>query len=167
MIDLPLVSLDLEILDSDYGSEIIEVGAVEFRGDETLDTFSALVVRRGRSRSASATWPGLTARDLARGEPLRDVLDRLSTFVGGATIVGQSIGLDLEHLKKARARPRPTAIRHVRAGCAAAARAEGVRPGLDCPRAGRGRRDPAPSAGGRRAGAAVFVALVERRRSCR
>ena len=101
MIDLPLVSLDLEILDSDTGSEIIEVGAVKFRGAETLDTFSALVRPKGTLSFRVGNLTGLTARDLARGEPLRDVLDRLSTFVGGATIVGQSIGLDLEHLKKA------------------------------------------------------------------
>ena len=101
MIDLPLVSLDLEILDSETGSEIIEVGAVKFRGTETLDTFSALVRPRGTLSFRVGNLTGLTARDLARGEPIRAVLDRLSTFVGGATIVGQSIGLDLEHLKKA------------------------------------------------------------------
>src|SRR5687768_6242054 len=101
VIDLPLVSLDLEILDSDTGSEIIEVGAVKFRGAETLDTFSALVRPKGTLSFRVGNLTGLTARDLARGEPLRAVLDRLSTFVGGATIVGQSIGLDLEHLRKA------------------------------------------------------------------
>jgi predicted DnaQ family exonuclease/DinG family helicase len=101
VIDLPLVSLDLEILETDAGSEIIEVGAVKFRGDETLDTFSALIRPKGALSFKIGNLTGLTARDLARGEPLRAVLDRLSTFVGGATIVGQSIGIDLEHLKKA------------------------------------------------------------------
>src|SRR5215207_1476415 len=101
VIDLPLVSLDLEILETDAGSEIIEVGAVKFRGDETLDTFSALIRPKGALSFKIGNLTGLTARDLARGEPLRAVLDRLSTFVGGATIVGQSIGLDLDHLKKA------------------------------------------------------------------
>jgi DNA polymerase-3 subunit epsilon/ATP-dependent DNA helicase DinG len=100
VIDLPLVSLDLEILDSDAGSEIIEVGAVKFRGAETLGSFSALVRPRATLSHRVGTLTGLTARDLARGEPLRAVLDRLSTFVGGATIVGQSIGLDLDHLKR-------------------------------------------------------------------
>jgi DNA polymerase-3 subunit epsilon/ATP-dependent DNA helicase DinG len=100
VIDLPLVSLDLEILDSDAGSEIIEVGAVKFRGAETLDTFSALVRPKATLSHRVGSLTGLTARDLARGEPLRAVLDRLSTFVGGATIVGQSIGIDLDNLKK-------------------------------------------------------------------
>ena len=100
VIDLPLVSLDLEILDTEAGSEIIEVGAEKFRGDETLDTFSALIKPKGTLSFKIGNLTGLTARDLANGEPLRVVLDRLSTFVGGATIVGQSIGLDLEHLKK-------------------------------------------------------------------
>jgi predicted DnaQ family exonuclease/DinG family helicase len=101
VIDLPLVSLDLEILDTEAGSEIIEVGAVKFRGNETLDTFSALVKPRGTLSFKVGNLTGLTARDLARGEPLPDVLNRLSKFVGGATIVGQSISIDLEHLKKA------------------------------------------------------------------
>jgi DNA polymerase-3 subunit epsilon/ATP-dependent DNA helicase DinG len=101
VIDLPLVSLDLEILDSETGSEIIEVGAVKFRGGESLDTFSALIRPKGTLSFRVGNLTGLTARDLARGEPLNVVLDRLSTFVGGAGIVGQSIGLDLEHLKRA------------------------------------------------------------------
>ncbi|MGE3271538.1 MAG: helicase C-terminal domain-containing protein, partial [Chloroflexota bacterium] len=74
--------------------------AVKFRGDETLDTFSALVKPKGALTFKVGNLTGLTARDLARGEPLAAVLQRLSAFVGGATIVGQSIGLDLEHLKK-------------------------------------------------------------------
>jgi len=101
VIDLPLVSLDLEILDTEGGSEIIEVGAVKFRGDETLDTFSAVVRPRGTLSYRVGHLTGLTARDLARGEPLADVLGRLSTFIGGAPLVGQSIGLDVEHLRKA------------------------------------------------------------------
>jgi DNA polymerase-3 subunit epsilon/ATP-dependent DNA helicase DinG len=101
VIDLPLVSLDLEILDSETGSEIIEVGAVKFRGGESLDTFSALIRPKGTLSFRVGNLTGLTARDLARGEPLNVVLDRLSTFVGGVGIVGQSIGLDLEHLKRA------------------------------------------------------------------
>jgi DNA polymerase III epsilon subunit-like protein len=43
MINLPLVSLDLELLGDGESAEIIEVGAVKFRGTETLGTFSALV----------------------------------------------------------------------------------------------------------------------------
>ena len=101
MIDLPLVSLDLEILDTEAGSEIIEVGAVKFRGTETLDTFSAVVRPRGTLSFRVGNLTGLTARDLARGEPLKDVLDQVSRFIGGIPLVGQSIGLDVEHLRKA------------------------------------------------------------------
>ena len=107
--------------------------------------------RRRRCPTAIGTLTGLTARDLARGEPLRDVLDRLSTFVGGATIVGQSIGLDLEHLKRSGLDLANPAPRHVRACGAAAAGPEGVRPRLDRPRPRGGRRDPPPRAGRRRA----------------
>ena len=64
MLDIPLVSLDLEILDSDTGSEIIEVGAVKFRGAETLDTFSALVRPKGTLSFRVGNLTGLTARVL-------------------------------------------------------------------------------------------------------
>lgn len=101
MIDLPLASLDLEILDTDAGSEIIEVGAVKFRGHETLGTFSALVRPRGALSYKIGNLTGLSAGELARAEPLPVVLERLSRFVGGSTLVGQSIGLDVEHLRKA------------------------------------------------------------------
>jgi len=101
VIDLPLVSLDLELLDAENGSEIVEVGAVKFRGAETLGTFSALVRPRGTLSHHLGDLTGLTAEDLRGGEALDDVLARLSQFVGGAPIVGQSIGLDVDHLKRA------------------------------------------------------------------
>ena len=168
MIDLPLVSLDLEILDSDTGSEIIEVGAVKFRGAETLDTFSALVRPKGTLSYRIGNLTGLTARDLARGEPLRAVLDRLSTFVGGATIVGQSIGLDLEHLQEVRARPRRTA-RFDTFELAVL-----LRPGLKAYDLGSIARElgvggdiPHRALADAELARAVFVALVERWSSCR
>jgi DNA polymerase-3 subunit epsilon/ATP-dependent DNA helicase DinG len=101
VLDLPLVSLDLEILEAENGAEIIEVGAIKFRGRETLGTFSALVRPTGTLSYRIAQLTGLTASELAAGEPIQEILPRLSAFVGGVPLVGQSIGLDVEHLRRA------------------------------------------------------------------
>ncbi len=101
MIELPLVSLDLELLDAENGAEIIEVGAVKFRGRETLGTFSTLVRPVGTLSFRIADLTGLTGSQLQQAEELSEVLPRLSTFVGSAPLVGQSIGIDVEHLKRA------------------------------------------------------------------
>jgi predicted DnaQ family exonuclease/DinG family helicase len=101
MINLPLVSLDLELLGDGESAEIIEVGAVKFRGTETLGTFSALVRPGGQLTYRIEELTGLSQPDLEQAEPLDDVLARLSVFIGGAPLVGQSIGLDVEHLGRA------------------------------------------------------------------
>ncbi|HYU20604.1 MAG TPA: helicase C-terminal domain-containing protein [Chloroflexota bacterium] len=101
MIDLPLVSLDLELLDKGNSSEIIEVGAVKFRGDQTLDTFSSLVRPAGKLSHRIGELTGLTADELATADSLEQILPRLSSFIGGCPLVGQSICLDVEHLRRA------------------------------------------------------------------
>ncbi|MBA2448855.1 MAG: DEAD/DEAH box helicase family protein [Chloroflexi bacterium] len=98
MIDLPLVSLDLELLGAGADAEIIEVGAVKFRGEETLGTFSALVRPTRALSYRIGQLTGLQAEELASADPPGKVLDRLSTFIGAAPLVGQSIALDVEHL---------------------------------------------------------------------
>src|SRR5687767_6821421 len=43
-VDTTYVSLDLELLDSAaHGYEILEIGAIRFRGDREIETFSVLV----------------------------------------------------------------------------------------------------------------------------
>ncbi len=101
VIDLPLVSLDLELLDGEFGTEIIEVGAVKFRGSETLGTFSELVRPAAALSFRIEALTGLSQADLERADPPAGVLSRLSSFIGGAPVVGQSIGLDVDHLRQA------------------------------------------------------------------
>ena len=101
MIDLPLVSLDLELLDAENGTEIIEIGAVKFRGRETLGRFSSRVRPVGTLSFRIAELTGLTAAELDAADELRTVLPRLSAFIGSVPLVGQSIGLDVEHLRRA------------------------------------------------------------------
>lgn len=101
MIDLPLVSLDLELAGHGDDAEIIEIGAVKFRGEETLGTFSALVAPTAALSYRIGELTGLTEGDFREAEPLERALERLSTFIGGAPLVGQSIGIDVAHLRRA------------------------------------------------------------------
>lgn len=93
------VSLDLEINgDAGKGAEIIEIGAVKFRGGEELASFHTLV---RPERSLSYKVHLLTSIDedqLQRAPRLPDVAQDLRDFVGTHVLVGQSIDLDLKRL---------------------------------------------------------------------
>ena len=75
-----LVSLDLETTGLDPQRDaIIEIGAVKFRGDEVLDTFSTLI-NPGRAIPPKITdLTGIADRDVATAPRLFDVLPRLSS----------------------------------------------------------------------------------------
>jgi DNA polymerase-3 subunit epsilon/ATP-dependent DNA helicase DinG len=90
------VVLDLETtgLDPDRDA-IIEIGAVKFRDEETLDTFSTFV-SPGRSIPFSITeLTGICDEDVASAPTLHSVLPHLSRFVGEHPIVGHSIQFDM------------------------------------------------------------------------
>ncbi len=95
------VALDLETtgLDADRDA-IIEVGAVKFRDDEVLDTFSTFV-NPGRPIPFQITeLTGIRDDDVANAPGLHDVLSRLTRFVGQWPIVGHSVGFDLNFLRR-------------------------------------------------------------------
>jgi len=95
------VALDLETtgLDADRDT-IIEVGAVKFRDDEVLETFSTFV-NPGRPIPRQITdLTGIRDDDVAGAPGLHDVLPRLARFVGQRPIVGHSVGFDLSFLRR-------------------------------------------------------------------
>ena len=98
-----LVSLDLETTGLDpLRDAIIEIGAVKFRGDEVLDTFSILI-NPGRAIPPKITeLTGIADRDVSNAPKLFDVLPRLSSFVRDLPIVGHNIAFDLGFLNKQR-----------------------------------------------------------------
>jgi len=95
------VALDLETtgLDADRDA-IIEIGAVKFRADEILDTFSTLV-NPGRPIPRQITeLTGIRDDDVAGAPSLHDVLPRLARFAGQWPIVGHSVEFDLSFLRR-------------------------------------------------------------------
>ncbi len=95
------VALDLETTGLDAARDaIIEVGAVKFRGDKVLGTFSTFV-RPGRPIPPLITGlTGIRNEDVAGAPGLREVLARLARFVGDYPIVGHSVGFDLGFLRR-------------------------------------------------------------------
>ena len=98
-----IVSLDLETTGLDpYRDAIIEIGAVKFRGDEVLDTFSTLI-NPGRSIPPKITdLTGLTDQDVENAPRLPEVLPRLSSFVRDLPIIAHNVSFDLSFLNKQR-----------------------------------------------------------------
>ena len=95
------IVLDLETtgLDADRDA-IIEVGAVKFRDDEVLDTFSTFV-NPGRPIPLPITeLTGIRDEDVASAPGLHDVLARLARFAGECPIVGHSVQFDLSFVRR-------------------------------------------------------------------
>ena len=98
-----LVSLDLETTGLDpLRDAIIEIGAVKFRGDEVLDTFSTLINPTRSIPPKITDLTGIADRDVADAPRIFDVLPRLSSFVRDLPIVGHNIAFDLGFLNRQR-----------------------------------------------------------------
>ncbi len=98
-----LVSLDLETTGLDpYRDAIIEIGAVKFRGDEVLDTFSTFI-NPGRTIPPKITeLTGIRNVDVQDAPPLFNVLPRLSSFVRDLPVIAHNVNFDLSFLQKQR-----------------------------------------------------------------
>lgn len=95
------VALDLETTGLDPEKDaIIEIGAVKFRGNKILDTFSSLV-NPGRQVPYKVLYlTGLSQAELDKAPPLRSLLRSLEEFVGENVIIGHSIEVDLSFLRR-------------------------------------------------------------------
>ncbi len=104
------VALDLEFtgLNPEHDA-ILEVGAVKFRGDEILDTWTCLV-NPGRALSVKVErLTGITRADIERAPSFHSLIPSLTRFVGETPIVGHSIFFDMQFLQRGGARlPNPT-----------------------------------------------------------
>ena len=93
------VALDVETTGlSPDADEIIEVGAVKFRGGDVLDTFHSLVNPHRRLSAFIRRHTGITQDEVDGAPPFSRVAGGLESFVGGLPIVGHSIDFDLGFL---------------------------------------------------------------------
>ena len=93
-------ALDLETTGlSPRGDEIIEVGAVRFRGDEVLDTFETFV-NPGRTLSPFIIdFTGIRQRDVDAAPSFGEIADELVAFLGSTPLVGHNVDFDLGFLR--------------------------------------------------------------------
>ena len=95
------VALDLETTGLNVErDEIIEVGAVKFRGDEVLDTFTSLVNPRRRLDEFIVRLTGIPQHEVDRAPEFGAVLRPFAEFVGQSPIVGHNLPFDVGFLAK-------------------------------------------------------------------
>lgn len=101
MISQTCVSLDLETtgLDPDT-DEIIEIGAVKFRGGEVIDTFESLVNPQRSVPYRVQLLCGIEQAQVDCAPPFSDLADRLRAFLEGCCIVGHNVAFDLGFLER-------------------------------------------------------------------
>ena len=102
MVSQPIrVALDLETtgLLAEQDS-IIEVGAIKFAGDETLETFECFVAPRHTLPYRIQRLTGIRPSDLAGAPALADVAPDLRAFLGDYPLVGHSITFDAAFLRR-------------------------------------------------------------------
>ena len=96
------VSLDLETTGLDpEREEIIEIGAVKFRGDQVLETFQTLVNPRRELSSFVIQLTSITQRQVDAAPPLADVAGKFLAFLGSLPLVGHNVAFDMAFLAKA------------------------------------------------------------------
>ena len=93
------VALDLETTGLDpHSDEIIEMGAVRFRGAKVIETFHSLVNPYRPLPYRIQVLTGIEQSEVDAAPPLAVVLDDLVSFLGDRPIVGQSVAFDLSFL---------------------------------------------------------------------
>ncbi len=93
------VALDLETTGlSPEDDEIIEIAAIRFRGEETLDTFHSLVNPNRELGAFIRRYTGISQEEVDASPPFSRVAGRLESFVGGLPVVGHNVDFDLGFL---------------------------------------------------------------------
>ena len=95
------VALDLETTGlSPEHDAIIEIGAVRFRTDRTLDTFSTLINPHRPIPYKIQLLTGISQGEVAHAPSLHQALPDLRRFVGDSPVVGHNINFDLGFLRR-------------------------------------------------------------------
>lgn len=95
------VAIDLETTGLNAERDAItEIGAVKFRGDEILGTWSNLVNPGQPIPYEIEQLTGISNQDVAQAPPLRALSDSFARFVGSNPIVGHNVKFDLNFLNQ-------------------------------------------------------------------
>lgn len=96
-----IVSLDVETTGLQVGTdEIIEVAAVQFRGDEVLGTFTQLVCPRQSVPLKITRLTGITSAALEAAPRFVEIAPDFARFIKNYPIIGHSVSFDLNMLRQ-------------------------------------------------------------------
>lgn len=97
--DAVFVAIDVETTGLEAGvDEIIEVGAVKFRGNEVLETFQRLVRPRHSLPIKITQLTGISADDVAQAPLFHSIAPDLVRFVKSYPVIGHQISFDVRML---------------------------------------------------------------------
>jgi DNA polymerase-3 subunit epsilon/ATP-dependent DNA helicase DinG len=95
------VALDIETTGLDAERDAItEIGAVRFRDDELLDTWSTLVNPQRSIPLGVQRLTGITQQAVQNAPPISAVVPQLARFVGECPVVGHNVGFEFAFLQK-------------------------------------------------------------------
>ncbi len=94
------VALDTETTGLSKSSCIVEIGAVKFRGNTMLDTFSTLVRPPEPIPKRVTAVHGITNTMVRSAPRFRDVAPRLLRFIGDSIIVAHNAPFDMEVISR-------------------------------------------------------------------
>ncbi|MGC8787106.1 MAG: 3'-5' exonuclease, partial [Anaerolineae bacterium] len=95
------VALDLETTGVDPERDaIIEIGAVKFRDQQVLDTWSALVNPQRPIPYKIQKLTGIDPQDVQNAPALASVLPRLTSFIGDHPVVGHNVSFEASFLRR-------------------------------------------------------------------
>ena len=101
LLDDVWVAIDLETTGlSRDDDEIIEVGAVKFRGGDVLETFQSFVNPNRRLSDFIKRYTGITQAEVNSAPAFSEVAQDLQSFLGSLPVVGHNIAFDLGFLDK-------------------------------------------------------------------
>ena len=93
------VSLDLETtgLSSD-SDDIIEIGAIKFQGDNSIETFQSFVNPNRELSSFISSYTGISQDQVDNAAQFSSIAPGLISFIGKIPIVGHNIPFDIGFL---------------------------------------------------------------------
>ena len=96
-----IVALDIETTGLDPDKEaVIEIGAVRFKGHRVEAEFNTLIHPGRRIPPFITQLTGITDQMILQSPSIQEVLPGLSSFAGGAPILGHNVRFDLGFLRR-------------------------------------------------------------------
>lgn len=96
-----IVALDIETTGLDAEKDaIIEIGAVRFKGHRVEDEWTTLIHPGRRIPPFITQLTGITDQMILQSPSIQEVLPGLSSFAGGAPILGHNVRFDLGFLRR-------------------------------------------------------------------